>query len=458
MQLFKTLEQDLGYLNTNQMKAIKRAYLFAHQAHQHQKRHSGEPYIIHPVAVARILAQMHLDTETLIAALLHDVVEDTVITDKQISKIFGKQIAQLVDGVSKLSQIECKSRTDAKAKNLRKMLLAVAQEIRVMLIKLADRLHNMRTLSPCPLDKRKRIALETLSIFSPIAKRLGMHEMSVELEDLSFQTLYPKRYEILKQVLKRLHRKRKYSLKQIKNILEKQFKKCRTLQCKVLAREKHLYSIYKKMCDKKIPFSAIYDVYAFRIILNDDDVSMCYRVLGLMHQLYKPIPNGFKDYIATPKQNGYQSLHTVLFGPSVIPIEIQIRTKQMEHQANYGIASHWIYKTNEPDISQSQLVSQRWMQNLLELHQKTVHTDNASEFIKNFEIKLFPNEIYVFTTKGDVLELPKGASVLDFAYAIHSDIGHHCYAAKIDHKFVPLFKTLQNGQTIEIMASNKKCI
>ncbi len=449
---FRGLEQHLGYLHTTQIKAIKRAYIFARQAHQHQKRYTGDLYITHPVAVACILAKLHFDTETLITALLHDVIEDTEITKQDISENFSEKISILVDGVSKLTQIEFKNNTEAKAKNLQKMLLATVRDIRVIIIKLADRLHNMHTIKACILSRRRRVALETLEIFAPIAKRLGMHKIATELEELGFETLYPKRHEVLNQVINQLHRKRKVSLKQLKNKLSNHLKNGQLPPFEILGREKNLYSIYKKMRDKKISFHAVYDVYAFRIVLNDESLNSCYLVLGLVHQLYKPITNHFKDYIATPKNNGYQSLHTILFGPSAIPIEIQIRNHAMDYRANNGIAAHWLYKSNEPSISQSELISQQWIQNLLEIHQNAT---NPEEFIKNFKIKLFPNEIYVFTPKGKILALPKGSTIVDFAYAIHTDIGHTCFAAKVDRRFVPLYTRLKNSQVIEIITSSK---
>lgn len=452
LRLFKTLEQHLDYLDEKQKRKVQCAYLFAHKAHQTQTRHSGEPYITHPVAVTCLLAMMQLDVDTLIAALLHDVIEDTNVSKQDITEHFGRQVAKLVDGVSKLTQIEVKSHIELKAKNLRKMLLATAEDIRVIIIKLSDRLHNMRTLGPCKPEKRRRVAMETLEIFAPIAKRLGMQKIAIELEELGFSTLYPRRYEILKQVIRRLHRKRQYSLKQLKQSIADHLKKSDLPAYEIVGREKHLYSIYKKMRDKKIPFSAVYDVYAFRIIIDDDDITNCYRALGLIHQLYKPIPGCFKDYIATPKNNGYQSLHTILFGPSTIPIEVQIRNKKFDYQANNGIAAHWLYKSDERLINLKQLLAQQWVQNLLEVHK---NTKNSSEFIKNFKIKLFQNEIYVFTPKGEILELPKGATVIDFAYAIHTDIGHSCFTAKIERQFVPLYTALNNGQTIEIITSPK---
>ncbi len=420
----------------------------ARDAHQGQKRSTGEPYITHPVAVASILADMRMDYQSIAAALLHDVIEDTGVEKKTLSECFGQDVAELVDGVSKLTQIEFTSRAEAQAENFRKMVLAMAKDIRVILVKLADRLHNMRTLEPLEPKKRARIARETLEIFAPIANRLGMHELSIELQDLGFAALYPMRCRALKEAVRTARGNRKEMVTMIQESLQEGLKRAGLEHFEVLGRQKHLYSIYKKMHDKHLPFSEIMDVYAFRIIV--DKVDNCYRVLGIVHSLYKPVPERFKDYIAIPKANGYQSLHTTLFGPFGLPIEIQIRTREMEQTANSGIAAHWLYKTGDKFTEHSQELAQRWVKNLIEMQQRT---GSSLEFIENVKIDLFPDEVYVFTPKGAIMELPMGATAVDFAYSVHTDIGNTCVAAKIDRQLAPLSTVLTNGQTVEIITA-----
>ncbi len=434
---------DLG-----QIAEIHDAFLLSEQAHRGQLRSTGEAYVTHPVAVATILAEMRMDPKSIMAALLHDVIEDTEVDKKTLISRFGESVAELVDGVSKLTQINFESRAEAQAENFRKMVLAMAQDLRVIIIKLADRLHNMRTLDALAPHKRRRVALETLEIYAPIANRLGMHAMRVELEDLGFAALYPMRYRVLRDAVKKARGNRKEILSVIKKAVNDVLSQETMPEFRLTGREKHLYSIYKKMRNKRIPFSEIMDVYALRIIV--DTVDSCYRILGAVHNLYKPVPERFKDYIAIPKANGYQSLHTTLFGPYGVPIEIQIRTTEMHAMANSGIAAHWLYKADAGNFNQSHIRAQEWLKKLLEMQQ---NTGNALDFIENVKIDLFPDEVYVFTPKGNILELPQGASIVDFAYAIHTDVGDFCVAAKINRRLVPLSSRLVNGQTIEIITS-----
>ncbi len=450
MRLFAKLRKKLAkYLDKTQVENIHQAFLFAAEAHKTQTRSSGEPYITHPVAVAGLLADFQLDPETIMAALLHDVMEDTEIDKTALAEKFGQSVADLVDGVSKLTQIQFESKAEAQAENFRKMLLAMAKDVRVILVKLGDRLHNMRTLGALRLDKRKRIAQETLDIYTPLANRLGMHSLRVELEDLCFEAMYPERYKVLQKSVKRLQGNRKSVIQVIEKALSKQFSKKHLKNFEIQGRQKHLYSIYKKMRNKRLPLSEIMDVYAFRIIVAS--VDDCYRTLGMVHNLYKPVPERFKDYIAIPKANGYQSLHTTLFGPYGVPIEIQIRTVEMDNVANSGIAAHWIYHANK---SQAKIVTdkrtQAWLESLLELQK---NASSSVEFVENVKIDLFPDEVYVFTPKGDIMELPRGATIVDFAYAVHSQIGNQCVAGKINRHYAPLHTKLSNGQTVDIITA-----
>lgn len=450
MRHFSKLKIKLDYLDRDQQDFIQKAYLFAKQAHEGQRRYTQEPYITHPVAVATILADtMRMDYQSIIAALLHDVLEDTDVTKQAIVQRFGEEIAELVDGVSKLTQIEFNTLAEAQAENFRKMLLAMARDIRVILVKLADRLHNMRTIQALPPEKRRRIALETLEIYAPIANRLGMHQICLELQDLGFIALYPMRYKALKNMLRRTLGNRNQMLETIRQNLEEGLTKAGLKNFAIIGREKHLYSIYRKMRDKHLSFKNITDVYAFRIVV--DTAEQCYRVLGIVHSLYKPVSERFKDYIALPKANGYQSLHTTLFGPFGLPIEIQIRTKEMEQMANSGIAAHWLYKTGDRFTEKSQARAQQWVKNLLEIQQRT--TGSSLEFIENVKIDLFPDEVYIFTPKGAIMELPAGATAVDFAYNVHTDIGNTCVAAKIDRQLAPLSTLLKSGQTAEIITA-----
>jgi len=449
LQDFESLRQELQhYLDSSQIHTIEEAYLLAKQAHEGQKRYTGEPYITHPVAVALILAQMRMDPATIIAAILHDVIEDTAVEKQDIADKFGKEVANLVDGVTKLTQIEFESRAQAQAENFRKMVMAMARDIRVILVKIADRLHNMRTIGCLPPDKRRRIAKETLEIFAPIANRLGMHAFRVEFEDLGFAARYPMRHRVITEAASKALGSRLEIMELIDNEIRNSLKKTNIPIRSLTGREKHTYSIYKKMHEKHLSFSEVMDVYGFRVIV--DKLDTCYRVLGVLHNLYKPLTQRFKDYIAIPKANGYQSLHTTLFGPFGVPIEVQIRTEEMHKMAEYGISAHWLYKTEKAVFSEAQNRAKEWLKGVLEMHKSS---KNSLEFIENVKIDLFPDEVYVFTPKGSILELPAGATPVDFAYAIHSDIGNTCVAAKLDRKLAPLSTPLDNGQQIEIITA-----
>ncbi len=436
------------YLEPDQIAEVYRAYLFGAEAHDGQSRASGEPYIYHPVAVAHILAEMRMDTKSLIAALLHDVIEDTPTAKEQLIKLFGEEVAELVDGVSKLTHIEFESRIEAQAENFRKMILAMTRDIRVILVKLADRLHNMRTLGAMRADKRRRIARETLEIYAPIANRLGMNRVRLELEELGFAALYPLRYRVIAERMRKSRGNRKEIVSKIENSVTERMKQ-EGLEGLVIGREKHLYGIYNKMREKQVPFNEIMDVYAFRIIVSS--VDMCYRVLGAVHNLYKPVPGRFKDYIAIPKANGYQSLHTVLFSPYGVPIEVQIRTEDMHRVAEAGIAAHWLYKSGDDFGNSAQVRARQWLLDLLEIQQ---HAGNSMEFLENVKVDLFPDEVYVFTPKGMIMELPRGATAVDFAYAVHTDVGNQCVAVKIDRRLMPLRTELRNGQTVEVITAS----
>ncbi|WP_331344151.1 bifunctional GTP diphosphokinase/guanosine-3',5'-bis pyrophosphate 3'-pyrophosphohydrolase [Cellvibrio sp. UBA7661] len=449
MQTIEALSHRLSsYLEPSQINLVKRAYFYAEQAHDGQKRRSGEAYITHPLAVADILATMHMDHQSLMAAMLHDVIEDTGISKKAIAGQFGDSVADLVDGVSKLTQIEFESHAEKQAENFQKMALAMANDLRVILVKLADRLHNMRTLGAMPPDKKRRIAKETLEIYAPIAHRLGMNEVRLELEDRSFYCMYPLRATRLQAALKTARGNRKELVEQIQTSFEKRLQKD-NITAIVIGREKHLFSIYEKMRQKKKFFKEIMDVYAFRIIV--DSVDTCYRVLGVVHNLYKPVTSEFKDYIAIPKANGYQSLHTVLVGMHGVPIEVQIRTKEMDEMANSGIAAHFLYKSNSDEpVNASHSRARQWVQGLLEMQK---NAGNSLEFIENVKIDLFPDEVYVFTPKGKIVELPTGATPVDFAYAVHTDIGNTCVACRINERMAPLSQPLLSGQKVAIITA-----
>lgn len=440
--------QTEHYLDTKQIQKVIEAYELAEQAHSGQFRVSGEPYICHPLSVAIILSEMRMDAKGIMAAILHDVIEDTPVSKEDLAARFGNEVADLVDGVSKLTQLDCKSRAEAQARNVRKMVMAMVKDLRVIMVKLADRLHNMRTLEAMSPERRRRIARETLDIYAPIANRLGMNDVRLELEDLGFSAMHPFRYRILNSTVRKNRGHRKEIVATVEQTLHARLIEAGLKQALVIGREKHLYSLYQKMRSKRLPFSQVYDVYAFRIIV--DSIDDCYRTLGLAHTLYKPIPGRFKDYIAVPKGNGYQSLHTVLVGPFGLPLEMQIRTRSMHQTAESGIAAHWLYKSDKEQVANSQARAHEWLRELLEI-QKTA--GDSLEFLDNLKVDLFQHEVYVFTPKGRVIKLPREATPVDFAYAVHTGIGNSCVSARIDRVLVPLHTTLQNGQTVEIITA-----
>ena len=435
------------YLKPEDVSQLKLAYEFSQGAHSGQFRKTGEPYISHPLAVASILEELHLDAHTLAAALLHDVVEDTDISSMEISERFGETVAELVDGVSKLDKIESQTPTDAQAENFRKMLLAMARDVRVILIKLADRLHNMRTLGVMRPVKQRRIARETLEIYAPIAHRLGLNNIYQELQELGFCYCYPTRYKVLVKATKAARGNRREVVGKIRNAIKHRLKES-GLNAEVNGREKHLYSIYKKMAEKQLTFSEVLDIYGFRVVVKD--IPSCYLALGALHSLYKPIPGKFKDYIAIPKANGYQSLHNTLLGPYGLPIEIQIRTSEMHRIAEDGVASHWLYKSPNADLDDLHMKTNQWLQSLLETLSDT--TDSL-EFLEHLKVDLFPGEVYVFTPQGKILSLPRESTAVDFAYAVHTDIGNCCVAVKINGESAPLRTKLKNGDRVEILTA-----
>ena len=436
-----------SYLEPKEVARVERAYRYSEQCHRGQMRQSGDPYITHPLAVANILADMHMDHESLMAALLHDVIEDTGVTKGQISRRFGRTVAELVDGVSKLTEIEFESKAEQQAESFQKMTLAMSRDIRVVLVKLADRLHNMRTLGVLAPAKRRRIARETLDIYAPIAQRLGINDIRLEFEDIGFAAMYPLRHRRLREAMRAARKNRKEIVAEIHQAIEMRLEN-ESFPALVKGREKHLWSIYKKMRTKKKSFRDIMDVFAFRLVVeNADD---CYRILGMMHNIFKPVPGEFKDYIAIPKANGYQSLHTVLVGMHGVVIEVQIRTKEMERMANYGIAAHWEYKTGSQNVDGNQRRANRWVQGLLEMQKQA---GDSLEFLEHVKADLFPDEVYVFTPKGTIVELPSGATAVDFAYSVHTGIGDSCIACRVDGELTPLSEQLQSGQKIEIITA-----
>ena len=434
-----------GYLPADQVERVREAFEYAQTAHKGQKRRSGEAFITHPIAVADILADLHLDGATIAAAILHDVVEDTPSSMAEVEQKFGKEVAEIVDGVTKLDQVQFKSRKEAQAESFRKMILAMVRDIRVIMVKLADRTHNMRTLSAMPAEKRRAVARETLDIYAPIANRLGIHSIKLELEELGFHTLYPQRYRIIERELKRARGNQREFLPKIVKALRKALT-ASGVNGRVEAREKHLYSVYVKMRRKHLSLSQVIDMFGVRIVVGS--VDECYRTLGLVHGLYRPMPGRFKDYIAIPRVNGYQSLHTSLFGPNGMPIEVQIRTEDMHRMAESGIAAHWQYKSGENDGEAQQLRAREWLQGVMDLHE-----GSAEELVESVKVDLFPDKVYVFTPKGDIMRLPRGASCVDFAYAVHTGVGQRCVAAKVDSRLVPLRTVLRNGQTVEIITA-----
>jgi len=448
--LFEPLKElSSTYLSKSQVDLLKHAYVVARDAHDGQMRSSGDPYITHPVAVALNLANMKLDHETLMAALLHDVIEDTPVTKDELAELFGHTVAELVEGVSKLDKLKFDNKEEMQAENFRKMVLAMVQDIRVILIKLADRTHNMRTLGALRPDKRRRIARETLDIYAPIANRLGIHDIKDELELLGFQALYPMRSRALKSAVISARGNRKTIINNIQAEVSARLSES-NIDAQVIGREKHLYSIYRKMLNKELMFNDVMDIYAFRVIVGGK-IDDCYRALGAMHNLFKPIEGRFKDYIAIPKTNGYRSLHTSLIGPHGIPVEIQIRTQDMEQMADKGVAAHWLYKEGGDNAdTTAQMKARHWMQSLLELQQSA---GSSFEFIENVKSDLFPEEIYVFSPKGRIIALPMGATAVDFAYAVHTGVGNSCVGVKVDRKPYPLSRALDSGQTIEVITS-----
>jgi RelA/SpoT family (p)ppGpp synthetase len=442
-QLIAKLE---GYLPPPEVERVQEAYDFAFQAHEGQRRRSGEPYITHPVAVADLLADLHLDSQTLIAAILHDVMEDTPTLKDEITTRFGHEVAELVDGVSKLDQIQFKSRAEAQAESFRKMLLAMVRDIRVIMVKLADRTHNMRTLGAMPPAKRRSIARETLEIYAPIANRLGMHAIKVELEDLGFRALYPRRYRVIEAAVRKAKGNQKQFVAKIAETLKGALDKA-GIPARIEGREKDVHSIYQKMRRKKVSLNEIVDVHGIRIIVDSADT--CYRTLGIVHGVYKPMPGRFKDYIAIPRANGYQSLHTTLFGPGGTPLEAQIRTTAMHEVAESGIAAHWQYKDTDDSARTYSDRAREWLQQLVEIQQG----GNSEEFLESVKVDLFPDKVYVFTPKGEIRRLPRGSTCVDFAYAVHTDVGNRCVAAKVDRRLVPLRTPLRNGQTVEVITA-----
>jgi len=440
-------EMVSDYLKPKDVVMVEKAFAVAEAAHRTQTRRSGEPYITHPLAVATICAGWHLDAQALSAALLHDTVEDTPTTGQDIGKQFGRAVEELVEGLSKLDQVEFQSEQQAQAENFRKMLLAMARDVRVILVKLADRLHNMRTLDVMSPEKQKRIARETLEIYAPIANRLGLHRIHQELEDLGFLYLHPHRHQVLSKAVKAARGNRRELVGKILGAISQRLES-QKIEATVTGREKNLYSIYMKMSEKMLPFSKVLDIYGFRILVKD--VPSCYMALGALHTLFRPIPGKFKDYIGVPKANGYRSLHTTLFGPYEYPIEIQIRTMEMHRLAESGVASHWMYKTSETSLNEVQQQTTQWLQSLLE-----IQTENRDpvEFLEHIKVDLFPGDVYVFTPKGTIKCLQRGATCVDFAYAVHTDVGNRCVAAKVNNELTPLRTALKSGDRVEIITA-----
>ena len=441
--LFRTA----SYLNTNEQAELERAVAYAFHAHDGQTRKSGEPYITHPLAVATQLAIWHMDVQGLCAGVMHDVLEDTGVTKVEMAAEFGDTIAEMVDGLSKLEKLKFEDHAEHQAESFRKLILAMTKDVRVIVVKLADRLHNMRTLGSMRPDKRRRIAKETLEIYAQIANRIGLNNAYQELQDLSFQNLHPSRYETLKKAMDNSRKNRRDVVGKVLRAFSQRLVGV-NIEAKIKGREKNLYSIHQKMLAKKLRFAEVMDIYGFRVIVNS--IPACYAALGALHNLYQPKPGRFKDYIAIPKSNGYQSLHTTLVGPYGLPIEVQIRTREMDAVAEGGIAGHWIYKSGENTPDQAVLHMNRWLKNILDLQ---ASSSNAIEFLEHVKVDLFPNEVYIVTPKGDILTLPKGATPIDFAYAVHTNIGHKTVAARINNVMMPLRTKLKTGDTVEIITS-----
>ena len=442
----RRLLADLDYLSGAERDQVLKAYEYGARAHHDQRRRSGEPYIAHPVAVATILARLRLDSETIIAALLHDVIEDTPTLRVNLEQHFGREVAAIVDGVTKLTRLGEAGRSEAQTASFRKMMLAMVDDIRVILVKLADRLHNMRTLDALDRGRQQRIARETLDIFAPIANRLGIRTIRREMEDLGFRYAWPRRYRVISRHLNQRPKHPRSVLRRVSDRLRRALKAAE-LEGSISARAKSAYSIYCKMREKRLGFKEISDVFGLRIIVSDIDA--CYRCLGIAHQLFRPMPGRFKDYIAIPRVNGYQSLHTVLLGPEGIPLEFQIRTAEMHRVAESGIAAHWQYKAEDKSVLPAQFRTQEWLRRITEMQA----TAQADEFYDHVKVDLFPDKVYVFTPKGEILRLPRGATCLDFAYAVHTDVGHRCVAARVDGQITPLRTQLKNGQNVQILTS-----
>ncbi|MGL6181132.1 MAG: RelA/SpoT family protein [Aestuariivirga sp.] len=442
---YRVFLDSLEYLPPADVDRIKEAFAFSARAHASQRRLSGEPYITHPLAVAGAVVEWRMDADAVIAALLHDVLEDTGTSKRELAEKFGREVADLVDGLSKLDKMEFASYQEAQAENFRKMLMAMARDLRVVLIKLADRQHNLQTMAAMRPDKRRRIAIETLEIYAPIALRLGLSKLYRELQDISFRLIHPHRAEVLTKALLASRGNRHELLARIQDGIVGKLAGA-GLNAEVFGREKSLYSIYRKMREKTLSFSQVLDIYGFRVVVAD--VPACYLALGVLHSLYKPVPGKFKDYIAIPKANDYQSLHTTLIGPFGTPVEVQIRTREMHHVAQEGVAAHWLYKDAEESGADLHIKTHKWLQSLLEMQ-----SSDSAEFFENVKIDLFPDEVYVFTPKGKIMAMPRGATVVDFAYNVHTDVGHHCSAARINQDLVPLRTELRNGDMVEIITS-----
>jgi GTP pyrophosphokinase len=436
-----------GYMSPEEIKEVKAAFHFSDEAHLGQYRQSGEPYITHPVAVAETCASWKLDAQSIMAALLHDVIEDQGVTKAEIAERFGPKVAELVDGLSKLDKMEFRNREEAQAENFRKMLLAMARDVRVILVKLADRLHNMRTLGAVPMEKRRRVARETLDIYAPIAHRLGLNNTYRELQDLSFANFNPNRYATLEKAVKAARGNRREVVGKILEAVQRALTDAK-LDAEVTGREKTIFSIYKKMRDKQLSFSQVLDVYGFRVVV--ETALECYTCIGALHALYKPVPGKFKDYIAIPKVNGYQSLHTTLVGPFGAPIEFQVRTRKMHEIAEAGVAAHWLYKNGGADLNDVQKRAHQWLKSLLDIQSEA---GDSSEFLEHVKIDLFPDAVYVFTPKSKIMALPRGATALDFAYSIHSDLGNQCVAVKINNELLPLRTELKSGDIVEVITA-----
>ena len=444
---FAALDARLDYLEPSDRESVRKAYRFADSAHLGQLRHSGEPYITHPIAVAAECAEWKLDAYALMAALLHDTLEDCGVDKNDLLQEFGPQVAELVDGLTKLDKLRFNTREEGQAESFRKMLLAMARDVRVILVKLADRLHNMRTMGDMPRNKWGRISTETLEIYAPIAHRLGLNQTFRELQDLSFRYLKPWRYSTLAKAVERSRQRRRDLIQKVQQEVQAALAGA-GLNARIIGREKTLYSIYRKMDDKRLSFAQVNDLYGVRLILPN--VLDCYTAMGLLHQLYKPVPGRFKDYIAIPKVNGYQSLHTTLVGPASINIEFQIRTDSMDLVAEAGVAAHWLYKAGHKDGVPDERMGTQWLQSLLDIQNET---RDATEFWDHIKVDLFPDSVYVFTPKGQIMAMPQGATTVDFAYAIHSNVGDHTVAAKVNGEQVPLRTELRNGDVIEIITA-----